>query len=188
MNRLRQYFTLGAIIGGLPVTLADGQIADAVPVMANFNWIVSQVNANALPGLGLTDIQVSQQSSPALTSGVNYPICKGGTISKDALNEFSTVTGVFTAINAGVYLLCGFANMLTNGATYSSGCVISRVGGLTNLAIGATAPPGTTTQAGTWVESITLAPGGTINLYMNASFTGGPPTITFGQMTIIRLR
>ena len=37
-----------AIIGPLPNILQDGTVADAVPVMADFNWIVSQVNANAV--------------------------------------------------------------------------------------------------------------------------------------------
>jgi len=44
---IRQYLTLGAIIGPLPNNIVDGTVIDAVPVMANFDWIVSQVNANA---------------------------------------------------------------------------------------------------------------------------------------------
>jgi len=35
------------IIGTLPNNIQDGQIIDAVPVMADFNFIVNQVNANA---------------------------------------------------------------------------------------------------------------------------------------------
>lgn len=38
-----------AIIGTLPNNIQDGQLADAVPVMADFNFIVNQVNANANP-------------------------------------------------------------------------------------------------------------------------------------------
>jgi hypothetical protein len=37
-----------AIIGPLPNILQDGTPADAVPVMADFNWIVAQVNLNAV--------------------------------------------------------------------------------------------------------------------------------------------
>lgn len=48
--KLRNYFSLGAIIGTLPAQIVDGQIADAAPVMANFNFIVAQVNANAAAG------------------------------------------------------------------------------------------------------------------------------------------
>lgn len=38
-----------AIIGALPNNIQNGQLADAVPVMADFNFIVNQVNANAAP-------------------------------------------------------------------------------------------------------------------------------------------
>ena len=38
-----------AIVGTLPYTLANGATADASQVMANYNYIVSQVNANAAP-------------------------------------------------------------------------------------------------------------------------------------------
>ena len=56
-----------AIIGTLPNNIQDGQVADATPVMADFNYIVSQVNANAAPlgtltapsGTGLTFFQAS---------------------------------------------------------------------------------------------------------------------------------
>ena len=37
-----------AIIGVLPNTISNGQAVDATPVMADFNFIVNQVNANAV--------------------------------------------------------------------------------------------------------------------------------------------
>ncbi len=37
------------IIGPLPNIISNGQVADAVPVMSDFNWIVNQVNANGAP-------------------------------------------------------------------------------------------------------------------------------------------
>jgi hypothetical protein len=36
-----------AIIGTLPNNIQDGQLVDATPLMADFNFIVNQVNANA---------------------------------------------------------------------------------------------------------------------------------------------
>jgi hypothetical protein len=48
-NRLRSFLKLGAIVGGLPYNILDGQLIQAVPVMSNFNWIVSQINANIPP-------------------------------------------------------------------------------------------------------------------------------------------
>jgi hypothetical protein len=189
MRRLRQYLTLGAIIGPLPVQLLDGQIADAVPVMANFNWIVSQVNANASgTPASLTDIQVTNTASPSLTNNVNYPIGQGGTVVKDTLGEFSTVTGIFTATAAGVYLVSAMVNINQNGCTFSSALALSRVGSSVNCALGAVISPVTVTQAGTWVESVTLAALGTINMYVNVPFSGGPAKIAFAQLTITRLR
>jgi hypothetical protein len=38
-----------AIIGTLPNNIQDGQLGDATPLMADFNFIVNQVNANANP-------------------------------------------------------------------------------------------------------------------------------------------
>ena len=35
-----------AIIGNFPFIILDGQPVDAPPVMADFNWIRNQVNAN----------------------------------------------------------------------------------------------------------------------------------------------
>jgi hypothetical protein len=43
-----------AIIGTLPNNIQDGQAVDASPVMADFNFIVTQVNANANPTGTLT--------------------------------------------------------------------------------------------------------------------------------------
>lgn len=45
----RLFLILPAIIPSLPNTISDGQPMDAVPVMANFNAIVTDVNANAQP-------------------------------------------------------------------------------------------------------------------------------------------
>lgn len=43
-----------AIIGALPNNITNGQAVDANPVMADFNFIVNQVNANANPTGTLT--------------------------------------------------------------------------------------------------------------------------------------
>ncbi|MEX3961657.1 hypothetical protein AB4Y42_05475 [Paraburkholderia sp. EG286B] len=43
---------MAAIIGNLPVTLQNGTIADASQLMADLNYIVNQVNANAAPVSG----------------------------------------------------------------------------------------------------------------------------------------
>jgi hypothetical protein len=43
------------IIGSLPVTLINGVTADATQVMADFNWILSQVNTNSAPLASLSN-------------------------------------------------------------------------------------------------------------------------------------
>jgi hypothetical protein len=43
-----------SIIGTLPNNIQNGQLEDATPVMANFNFIVNQVNANAITAGTLT--------------------------------------------------------------------------------------------------------------------------------------
>lgn len=54
IKMLLAYFTLGIIIPTLPFNIQNGQVEDAVPVMANFNAIVAAVNANAAPITGTT--------------------------------------------------------------------------------------------------------------------------------------
>jgi hypothetical protein len=49
MTRIARFLRLGAIIGPLPNQINDGDLVDAVPVMNDLNYIVSQVNANVPP-------------------------------------------------------------------------------------------------------------------------------------------
>lgn len=44
---LLQFLTIGVIVGPLPNNIVNGQAIDAVPVMADFNWLRTQVNSNA---------------------------------------------------------------------------------------------------------------------------------------------
>jgi hypothetical protein len=46
---VNHFLRLGVIINPLPNNIVDGDVVDAVPVMNDFNWIVSQVNANVPP-------------------------------------------------------------------------------------------------------------------------------------------
>lgn len=62
------------IVNPLPNTIANGQLEDAVPVMANFNWLVSQVNGNACPatsGLGMLKGNGTGGTSTAV-AGTDY--------------------------------------------------------------------------------------------------------------------
>ena len=62
-KRLRDFLTLGVIIGAMPNQIANGTIIDAVPVMANFNWILAQVNANVGTALKLTTCTTTERDA-----------------------------------------------------------------------------------------------------------------------------
>lgn len=69
LKRLRLYLTLGVIINPLPNNILDGQVIDAVPVMGNFNWIVSQVNSNISAGLPANISNIPTFVAPGSTGG-----------------------------------------------------------------------------------------------------------------------
>ena len=67
------------IISALPNTISNGQPADAVPLMADLNHIVNQVNANAQEAglaalLAAANTFTLVQSGVAATSAANFPI------------------------------------------------------------------------------------------------------------------
>ena len=93
------------IISALPYTLTNGTVADATQVMANFNQILNNVNANAQMGgatvnLGQTTANVNYVQVSGNTTG-NAPIIAftgtdsavGGTISVKGASNLSLSTG-----------------------------------------------------------------------------------------------
>lgn len=73
------FFRCAVIVGTLPVTLTNGTTGDATQVMADLNWLVNQVNANAAPLsntalLNATNNFTAVQSGLAATAGANFPI------------------------------------------------------------------------------------------------------------------
>ena len=56
------------IVGSLPNNIANGQIIDAGPVMANFNWLMNQVNANAASLAG-ANVFAQAITAPVATVG-----------------------------------------------------------------------------------------------------------------------
>jgi len=82
MNRILVFLVSAAIvisavaapiIGTLPNTISNGQPMDAVPLMADFNWIVNQTNANAA-GIGNANSFSAVQSGIAGTAAASFPI------------------------------------------------------------------------------------------------------------------
>jgi hypothetical protein len=117
ISLLREFLFLGVIIPPLPNTITNGQTIDAVPVMSNFNWIVSNVNTNSF-----------DPTAPG-------PI--GGT---------TPGAGTFTAIVANVSVTGGtgtFSTLASTGnITSTTGNIVATVGslasgsGTTGVAIG----------------------------------------------------
>lgn len=89
-------FRPATIVGTLPNTIANGQTADAVPLMADLNWIVNQVNANAAelsltPQLANANTFTAVQSGVAATSAANFPIASQ--VQNASLITLSSVAG-----------------------------------------------------------------------------------------------
>ena len=89
------------IVGALPYTLTNGVTADASRVMANYNYIVSQVNANAAPTTAPTitgEVLAAGTASVApltMTSGTNLTVPAAGALEYDGQAPyFSPVAGV----------------------------------------------------------------------------------------------
>jgi hypothetical protein len=87
------------IVGSLPNTIANGQTADAVPLMADLNYIVSQVNANAASLsntalLNSTNSFTMVQSGVAATNAANFPIASQA--QNSVFNTFQSTLGTNT--------------------------------------------------------------------------------------------
>jgi hypothetical protein len=109
MYRIRNYLSARLIVGTLPNNIQNGQAEDAVPVMANLNWIINQVNANAQP-LGLAALLAAAnsftqvQSGIAATSAANFPIATQ--VQNRVFNTLTSTLGTntITARNAALPL------------------------------------------------------------------------------------
>ena len=89
-------FRPATIVGALPNILANGQTADAVPLMADLNHLVNQINANAAelsltPQLANANSFTAVQSGIAATSAANFPIASQ--LQNASLTTLSSVAG-----------------------------------------------------------------------------------------------
>lgn len=87
------------IVGALPSTLTNGTTADATQVMADLNWIVNQVNANAAPlaTTALTNANnnfTTVQSGQPATQAANFVIASQ--VENNSLQTLSSVLGTNT--------------------------------------------------------------------------------------------
>jgi hypothetical protein len=190
------------IIGPLPVILMDGQIADAVAVMADFNYIVSQVNSNAAGSTGnFTEIGIfGGVGGGNLTTATTYAIGTApfptNTVNGDIYSEYNATTGIFTPINSGTYLLVGTVNVNINGATITqsaslAGFVQNAWVGAFGLAYFQSPLAGTfSMSSATIAQTCPMIAGQTLQLktFNQFAFTGGPVQSNVFFMNIIRVR
>lgn len=126
MKLFKNFYRLPVIIGPLPNTISNGQTEDATPLMANFNWLVNQVNANAadvtlVALLAAANTFTSVQSGVAATSAANFPIA-----TQVQNHAFNTLTSTL-----GTNIITARALSLSLGA-YATGQVFTFVPSQTN--------------------------------------------------------
>lgn len=182
-----------AIIGTLPNNIQNGQAVDANPVMADFNFIVNQVNANANP-LGTltapsgTRIAFQQATAPlgwitdaTLTDhSLHISATTGGTISAGVAGYSGFLAGTWATAGHALTIAelashthtdSGHSHTATDSGhnhvqnvnTYYNAPGIQLAGG---TSINITAPGGVVTNTGT--ANITVATG-TANLQNTGS-------------------
>lgn len=170
--KLRDFFRLGIIVGTLPSNIVNGTAIDANPVMADLNWIVSQVNANGATASSVTTIQNMIATWGPLTTWT--PTLSFGGSSAGIVYDGVATNGIYTNISS--LLLFFFSMHITN----KGGAVgIATVGGLpqnANAFMTANTPCGTLNASQiTFADKyLTLAPvPGTKSLTITSTPGGG---------------
>lgn len=164
------------IIGPLPNIISDGQVADAVPVMNDFNWIVNQVNANGAP------------------NNVNFPLPASGslinvqTIASTGL--YTPTTGTNSVI---VWLVGGGGAGGGCPATNASQNAVSTGGGagallVVRLLSGFTGGTVTIGAGGTGVVGAQGNPGGATTFAGYSAGGGGGGAISLATTTSASIR
>ncbi len=184
-----------AIIGPLPAQLLAGQPVSAAPVMLDFNWIVSQVNANVPTAIPLSRVMVRCSGSANFISTV--PIVIGNvanvgittTVPLDSLGEFD-INGVFTAASSGIYQILVNAILLPFTSTLTSepqlNCLLNGTACAEKVFFA-----NVTSTANTMVASnlatVTMAAGDTLRAEILVIYTGFVPTFQFANLSIVGL-
>jgi hypothetical protein len=113
-NLVREFLRLGIVINALPNVITNGALIDAVPVMADFNWIVSQVNANA-----------------SSTSDMNAAIAASAAALNTTINALQTAVTAWTPNLAFGGASTGITYSLQNGRYMKLGNMVEVWGALT---------------------------------------------------------
>ena len=120
-----------AIIGSLPFTLVNGTTADATQVMADFNTIVSNVNANAAGNGANSDItSLNALTTPLSAASGGSQLFTAAAPSTGAAN--AQIIALLSP--TGFTLTAGFRVSVINGFT-NTGALTLAVNGLTATAV-----------------------------------------------------
>lgn len=100
---IRHLFRPATIIGELPNNIVNGTTSDATVVMADLNWIVNQVNANAASNVNVALLNANNnfsvvQSGIDATSLANFPTAQQ--VQKSEFITLSSVGGTGNAMTA----------------------------------------------------------------------------------------
>jgi hypothetical protein len=114
------------IVGALPFNIVNGQLEDATPVMANFNFLASQVNANAQPS-GVLAEWVPSGLTPTFVSNTQFTVPGNVTslftakrrvlLTVGGINGGATITSSSFGISTAVNVVTDTAGFLTAGVT-----------------------------------------------------------------------
>jgi hypothetical protein len=162
---LRKFLRLGAIIGPLPNNIIDGTIIDAVPVMANYNWIISQVNANVPP------LIPTFTALTAFTPTLDFGGASTGI-------TYGTQVGFYVKIGSMVFFTLDI--ILTSKGSSTGNCNIDNL----PFPINGSWPGGAVAALPCFVANVTFADGvqavlesGTSRMTMISLVSGSTPTI-----------
>lgn len=151
-----------AIIGSLPFNILNGQLIDAPPVMADLNFIVSQVNAN-VPAL-----------IPAASNTIQYVATVGGTGNAITLTPSISLAAYAAGVS---YSFKATADLVAGGATVN----VSGLGAKAlQTATGAAMTGGEIKSGGLYIVQYTGAAFQLVNGAQGSGLVNWTPTITFG--------
>lgn len=137
LKMILDFLTLGLIVGALPNTISNGSAVDAVPVMTDFNWLVSQVNANAAAAsdLAATNAAISAVTSKFDISNTYVPAWAATSGTQPAIGNGS-ILGEYTrngnSVQVKIAIVFGTTTTFGNAGTWNFGLPLPYAGTLEN--------------------------------------------------------